>query len=236
MLKKLVTYSSYALLAASLLSGCSRDPVMQDNRIADPSILMHDQDIQRGDADVEQYHKQTLSGSSAPSFQLLQTRLTRVFPNPAITPALGSYVNNVIDFARLFLGTPYEYGSDRSSPDTFDCSDFTRYAYLGALGMDLPYDSRSQGDYVDLFSPRRYTKLSMAERGDLLFFTNYKGPYEENYRNTDPGEERITHTGIYLGEGLMIHTASQATGGVRIDYIFGKHLEWRFVKGGGIIQ
>lgn len=234
MRKRTTTCVLLILLAAASLNGCSRErePRMQDNRMGDPAILKYDQDIQRGDADVKEYRMQSLSGTP---IQMLQTSLTRVYPNPSIAPQQGSYANNVITFARYFLGTPYEYGSDRSSPATFDCSAFTRYAFLGALGMDLPYDSRSQASYVDMYSNRSYTKLSLAERGDLLFFMDYKGPYEENYRNVNPAAEKITHTGIYLGDGLMIHTASQATGGVRIDYIYGKHLEWRFVKGGAVL-
>jgi hypothetical protein len=35
---------------------------------------------------------------------------------------------------------------------------------------------------------------------------------------------------------MIIHTASQKTGGVRYDTIKGKHLEYRFIGGGNIIQ
>lgn len=218
------------LAAALALSGCFGEMKTQA-RMDDPAILEHDAELLRGDLGVEDHLKSKPAGP----IRSLQEQLMQVYPNPAIAPYQGSYVNNVIAFASQFMGAPYEYGSDRSTPDTFDCSDFTRYAFLGALGMDLPYHSRGQADYIDKFSTHTYTALNRAERGDLLFFMTYKGPYEENYRNVNPAAETITHVGIYLGEGMLLHTASQATGGVRMDYIYGKHLEWRFIKGGSVL-
>lgn len=193
---------------------------VQDNRLYDLRIVNGDQELVQGDAGIAR----ALSGE-----------MTKVYPNYNIPPQNGNYVNNVISFAKLFLGYPYQYGSDRSDPSSFDCSDFTRYAYLGALGMDIPKDSRSQKVYTENYGNRYYTNLRSAQPGDLLFFSEYRGPGQDNYENVDPASARITHTGICLGDGYIIHTASQATGGVRIDYMYGKHLEWRFVGGGSII-
>lgn len=212
---------------ALLVSGCARDETT-DNRMNDPKVLSHDQELHKGDLG--------LGENNAPGLRGLNIENMRaVSPNPAIEPIGGNYANNVISFAKLFLGTPYEYGSDRDNPATFDCSAFVRYAFLGALGMDIPKDSRSQAQYVQRFGIRSYYSLAQARRGDILFFMGYRGYRKEDYAGINPLEETITHCGIYLGDGQMIHTASQRTGGVRIDDIFDKHLEWRFVMGGNIL-
>ncbi|NOU84711.1 hypothetical protein GC102_02825 [Paenibacillus sp. LMG 31460] len=129
----------------------------------------------------------------------------------------------------------YEFSSDRSDPSTFDCSDFTRWAYLSALGMDIPKDSRSQATYVQSFSNRTYTTIDQAQRGDLLFFVSYNGTNPDNYIGMDKSIGNITHVGIYLGNGKIIHTASAATGGVRIDEI-ANHLTYRFALGGSVLD
>lgn len=195
-----------------------------DDRASDPNLLATDELFLKGDEGVE-----TRLG-----VQALET-LRRTYPNPAIKAQGGDLANNVIAFGSLFFGTPYEYGSNRSNPKTFDCSDFTRWAYLGALGMDLPKDSRAQGRYVDQFSGHKFTDIYQAKKGDLLFFMSYRGYKESDYKGINVAAQTITHVGIYMGNGKMLHTASQATGGVRIDNIFGKHYQYRFIKGGSVL-
>ncbi|WP_217582150.1 C40 family peptidase, partial [Lysinibacillus sp. GbtcB16] len=87
----------------------------------------------------------------------------------------GGYAENVIETAKSFLGIPYVYGSNRLDPTSFDCSDFTRWVYLYALGMDLPWDAKNQAAYVEALSKRKYRDIKQAKRGDLLFFTSFRG-------------------------------------------------------------
>jgi cell wall-associated NlpC family hydrolase len=101
--------------------------------------------------------------------------------------------------------------------------------------MDLPKDSRSQRKYIETFSQRRYTDLSQAKKGDLLFFMDYKGWRETDYKGINVRAQRTSHVGIYMGNGKMLHTASKATGGVRIDNVFGKHYQYRFQGGGSVL-
>jgi peptidoglycan DL-endopeptidase CwlO len=217
-----------------------------DNRASDPAVLEKDKLLHMGDKDVEEkipnYIPQEGAQPQRPEGSNVQQhtkadwwRLHEVKPNPAIQPAGGDLANNVIAFGSLFFGTPYEYGSDRSSPNTFDCSDFTRWAFLGALGMDLPKDSRSQRKYVQQFSKRKYRDLSQAKKGDLLFFMDYKGWQPGSYKGIDVYNQRTSHVGIYMGNGKMLHTASKSTGGVRIDTLAGKHYQYRFQEGGSVL-
>lgn len=199
-----------------------------DNRLLNPHITDRDELLRKGDAGIGQGH----SGG----IHIMQQQVNKVWPNPAIAAYQGGYAENVIATASMFFGTPYEFGSDRNDPSTFDCSDFTRWAYLSALGMDLPKDSRAQARYVESFSNRKYWDISQAQRGDLLFFIGYHGSQPGDYSGQSKSLDAISHCGIYLGNGKMIHTASQRTGGVRIDDVFGNHLNWRFVVGGSVLE
>ncbi|TXS39725.1 glycoside hydrolase [Streptomyces sp. uw30] len=82
-------------------------------------------------------------------------------------------------FARSQVGKPYVWGA--TGPDSYDCSGLTQAAWKAA-GVDIPrvtYDQVNAGTTVS---------LSNAQPGDLVFF------YDD-----------ITHVGIYIGNGMMIH-------------------------------
>lgn len=97
---------------------------------------------------------------------------------PAASNASGSAVLN---YAYQFLGTPYVWGG--STPSGFDCSGFTSYVYR-KFGVNLPRVSRSQATVG--------TKIAYSDlqAGDLVFF----------------GSGSISHVGIYIGGGNMIHS------------------------------
>ncbi|AWB45993.1 hypothetical protein DCC85_18675 [Paenibacillus sp. CAA11] len=154
--------------------------------------------------------------------------------NSGSSESYDSRIEKVIAAGKKYLGTPYEYGSDRSTTDTFDCSDFVRTAYREALNITLPADSRSQGAWVKENSKAVYDAASL-KAGDLMFFMDYKGSGSAAYQNIDKDKQRITHVAIYLGDGKMLHTYSVASGGVRIDS-FGGSWEKRFLFGGSVIQ
>jgi hypothetical protein len=94
--------------------------------------------------------------------------------------------------ARQFLGRPYMWGGN--SPKALDCSGFTQLVFL-LNGTDLPRNASQQagcGTPVTLTSD-----LSHLQQGDLLFFGRPAG---------SRGPARVTHTGIYLGNGSFIHS------------------------------
>lgn len=87
--------------------------------------------------------------------------------------------------AARYLGTRYVYGG--ASPSGFDCSGFTMYLY-GRYGYALPHSASAQ--YANY---GRKVSRSELQPGDLVFFTS-------------PGDGgRITHVGVYVGGGDVIH-------------------------------
>lgn len=143
-------------------------------------------------------------------------------------------IDKIIAAGKKYLGTPYEYGSDRSNTRTFDCSDFVRQAFKEGAGVTLPSDSRAQGSYVKSLG-NTTTNWKSLKPGDLMFFMEYRGSSKSSYPS-NKANQCITHVGIYLGEGKVLHTYSKESGGVRIDSIENKHWEYRFMFGGSALK
>ncbi|RDS62907.1 C40 family peptidase [Streptomyces sp. M7] len=98
-----------------------------------------------------------------------------------------------LSFARTQIGKPYVWGA--TGPDSYDCSGLTQAAWKAA-GVDIPrvtYDQVNAGTTVP---------VSSAQPGDLVFF------YDD-----------ITHVGLYIGNGMMIHAPKPGTY-VREESIF----------------
>jgi cell wall-associated NlpC family hydrolase len=101
--------------------------------------------------------------------------------SPAPPPAPNPNVQAVLDAAYSVLGVPYRWGG--ASPETgFDCSGFTMWAWAHA-GVSLPHSSQAQYDVLP------HVSREDLQPGDLLFFYS-----------------PISHVGIYLGGGSMIHS------------------------------
>lgn len=98
-----------------------------------------------------------------------------------------------VAFARAQLGKPYVWGA--TGPRSYDCSGLTQAAWRAA-GVTLP---RTTWDQVKA-APRIAT--SALRPGDLVFF------YSD-----------ISHVGIYIGGGRMIHAPRPGTS-VREDSVF----------------
>ena len=89
--------------------------------------------------------------------------------------------------AARYLGTPYVWGG--YSPSGFDCSGFVSYCLTNS-GVRNTGRLTAQGLH-DICTP---VSESEAQPGDLIFFT---GTYNAG--------EPVTHIGIYVGGGQMIH-------------------------------
>jgi len=78
----------------------------------------------------------------------------------------NNIVDQVIDYAYRFRGTPYRYGA--SSPRGFDCSGFTSYVFK-RFGIQLDRSSRGQ-----ITNGERVKKKDL-QPGDLVFFQGRSG-------------------------------------------------------------
>jgi cell wall-associated NlpC family hydrolase len=139
---------------------------------------------------------------------------------------------NVIRAGLKYIGTPYQFGASRSSTRTFDCSSFTRQAFWDGAGVRIPADSRKQAAYVKSVGQTQ-TNWRNLQPGDLMFFMSYK---PSAYSRLNKSNQRITHVGIYMGNGKILHTYSKASGGVKISDIAGTQWEYRYIIGGSAIK
>jgi cell wall-associated NlpC family hydrolase len=105
-------------------------------------------------------------------------------------------IAETLEFAKRFLGLPYTWGG--TSSYGYDCSGFSQM--LGRRrGVIMPRDAQPQAEWSGVTAVDR----PHLEPGDLLYF--------------GASEKKITHTGIYLGDGKFINATTHLTPMVRID-------------------
>ena len=95
---------------------------------------------------------------------------------------------NLEKMVKKLKGSPYVWAEE--GPNQFDCSGYTYYMY-GSMGIDLPRTAREQAKVG------KYIKPSQLKYGDLIFFDTTKR------RNG-----KITHVGMYLGNGWFTHAST----------------------------
>lgn len=169
---------------------------------------------------------------------IVSALLLSLLPQPASAQTnaaalTSSKMDEIIAIGASYMGTPYEFGSNRSTTRTFDCSDFIRHIFLKGAGIDLPSTSASQAAYIKTHSEETASWRNL-KRGDLMFFMDYHGLDQVDYTKYAKSRQPVTHVAIYLGNGRMLHTFSKESGGVRIDTIADKHWDYRFLFGGTV--
>ncbi len=115
-------------------------------------------------------------------------------------------VENVIEEGYKLLGVPYVYGAVRLhngkgkllggfTASKFDCSSLVQYVFYKGADVLLNTTTRTQ------VSQGKYVHPDDLSRGDCIYFTNESRQYNK-------GVERIGHVALYLGNGYILHTAS----------------------------
>ncbi len=94
----------------------------------------------------------------------------------------------LINEARGWIGTKYQYGGDSKSGT--DCSGLVMRLYGNVCGVKIPRSTREQVRFC--------TKVARNKMrpGDLVFFAPEKS------------DDKVSHVGLYIGEGRMIHASS----------------------------
>lgn len=124
--------------------------------------------------------------------------IQKISPNDS-APKINKQVEEIIQFAKRFLGTPYHYAG--STPSGFDCSGFIYYV-MGNFGMRLSRSSPGIAEFG------KTVKLSELQPGDLMFF---KG---RNTRSSGVGHVAMV---VEVKEGIIKFIHSSTSRGVIID-------------------
>ena len=111
-------------------------------------------------------------------------------------------IAETLEFSKRFLGLPYTWGG--TSSYGYDCSGFSQM--LGRRrGVNMPRDAQPQADWSGVVAVERKD----LQPGDLLYFGS--------------SDKKITHTGMYMGDGKFINATTHLTPMVRIDDLNEEH-------------
>ena len=105
-------------------------------------------------------------------------------------------IPEMVALSKRFLGLPYTWGG--TSSFGYDCSGFAQML-CRRRGVNMPRDAQPQADWSGLVPVERKD----LQPGDLLYFGS--------------SGRKITHTGIYIGEGKFINATTHETPMVRVD-------------------
>jgi LysM repeat protein len=125
--------------------------------------------------------------------------------------------DSIINYGKIFLNTPYRYGS--SGVNSFDCSGFTSFVYRN-FGFNLERSSFDQGRKVDTVDRCK------LKTGDLVFFS---GRHKSH---------RIGHVGIVVsanGNGKFKFIHASVRNGVIISDSDEPYYSKRFIKAGRVV-
>lgn len=128
----------------------------------------------------------SVAAVTGPWAPVVETQVASAEVAPAAKPA--SRLRRMLADLSMSL-RHIRYKSGGRDPSTgFDCSGFVRYVFRHGAGTELPSDSASQ------YRTGKLVAKQDMETGDLVFF-RIKG-------------KRVSHVGIYLGNGRFIHAPS----------------------------
>ena len=226
-MKKITLINLILISSATLFTACSNKEVKPKSR-AELFQLQQEQiaqlplattyPITRRVATNSTYYNPPVTLRQYPNYQRVEH-----FQPQAQQIAYSNYRNNLYNITRLIennskqlLGKKYVWGA--TGPYNYDCSGFTQKVYRDA-GITIPRVSRDQakvGQYVN------YNNL---RKGDMVFFDTHK-------KRTG----RVSHVGIYLGNGNFIHASSAAKKVVIFNFNEKEFYKKRFLWGRRVIR
>jgi len=140
-----------------------------------------------------------------------QEGLAKTYLSQIMGVALSATSNmKLFHFVYDWIGTPYHFGGE--SRKGIDCSAFTKQLYSEVFNLDIKRSSR------DIFSMVNPVGKDDLKEGDLVFFKIHS--------------RRISHVGIYLGDGKFAHASSR---GVAISSLDDNYYSRYFYKGGRLL-
>ena len=122
-------------------------------------------------------------------------------------------VDDLINFAKRFLGTPYRYAG--STPSGFDCSGFISYIF-GNFGLSLVHSSYGMAELGET------VRLSEIRPGDLMFF-----------KGSDINSTRVGHVAMVVEvtpEAIKFIHSSTSRGVTIENFKTSKYFIPRFIK------
>ena len=117
--------------------------------------------------------------------------------------------DSLVTITRQQIGLRYKWGA-KIPGKAFDCSALIQWI-AGLFGKDMPRTAAQQA-HVGLEVPKDTTDLLP---GDLLLFGRGK---------------RITHIGIYVGDGKYVHAANRRKGVIESDITKAKPAYWKSAR------
>ncbi|HKA68342.1 MAG TPA: NlpC/P60 family protein [Actinomycetes bacterium] len=160
--------------------------VVAGQQIAEIGALREDLLKQRDKIEAKlRRAERLLAGLEADQRDFLNSTGSLTVPQSVRNNLPGGRAGIAINFAIDQIGEPYVWGSD--GPSSWDCSSLTQQAWAAA-GVAIPRVSWSQATVGNSVSKGN------LQPGDLVFFYS-----------------PISHVGIYIGEGLMIHAPNPRT-------------------------
>ncbi|UCG53808.1 MAG: C40 family peptidase [Candidatus Latescibacterota bacterium] len=124
--------------------------------------------------------------------------------DPSASPGKANR-QDIVQYAKSFVGTPYRYGGATRSG--VDCSGFVIAVYR-------EFDIRLPRTSLDMSRVGKGVDKSNIRPADLVFFKTSRG-------------SSVSHVGIYIGGGKFVHASTSARR-VRIDALNDDYFRRRY--------
>lgn len=122
-------------------------------------------------------------------------------------------VDDLVSYAKKFLGTPYRYAG--TTPSGFDCSGFINYVF-GNFGFELTRTSYGLAEFGET------VRLSEIQPGDLMFF-----------KGSNPNSSQVGHVAMVVEvtpDAIKFIHSSTSRGVIIDNFKTSKYYIPRFIK------